>query len=294
MGSFAYAAPDNLADALAVLEQHKNAGQRIQIFAGGTDVLVQLKAGDSEPRTFLDVKNIRETQTISLKGDSAFIGATIVCAQLYENLALKEMFPGLIESADLIGSTQIQGKATLGGNLCNASPAGDTIAALYANKAICMIAGKSGSRELPVEDFVTGVGRNALKPGEILLGLKLPKPNANTSDAYLRFIPRTEMDIAVVGAGVSITLDDEGVCVDATVAISAVAVTTLLVPEAAQALIGSSVDEVALQAAAQASSAAARPISDKRGTKEFRRKVVGVLTRRAALIAANRVKGEAE
>ena len=291
MGSFAYAAPDNLDEALAVLNQHTSAGDRIQVLAGGTDVLVQLKSVDPEPRTFLDIKKIPETRSLSLEGDNLFIGSTIVCAELHENAALKQIFPGLIESVDLIGSTQIQGKATLGGNLCNASPAGDTIAALYANRAVCVIAGSSGMRELAVEDFVTGVGQNALEAGELLLGLKLPKPLAGSSDAYLRFIPRTEMDIAVAGAGVSVTVDAQGICTAATIAIAAVAVTPLLVPEAAAALVGSTLDEESLKRAADASSALARPISDKRGTAEFRRKVVGVLTKRAAVIAYTRARG---
>jgi len=293
MGSFAYAAPENLEEAFAVLGNHISAGQRIQILAGGTDVLVQLKSMDGEPRTFLDIKKIAETRQLSLDGDHIYIGSTIICAELYENEALKQLFPGLVESVDLIGSTQIQGKATLGGNLCNASPAGDTIAALYANRAVCVIASKSGARELPVEEFVTGVGQNALGSDELLLGLKLPKPLGSASDAYLRFIPRTEMDIAVAGAGVSLTLDAQGMCTQATVAISAVAVTPLLVPEAASALVGSMLDEDSLKRAADASSALARPISDKRGTAEFRRKVVGVLTKRAAVIACTRARASA-
>jgi len=292
MGSFAYAAPENLAGALTVLGEHNSAGQRIQVLAGGTDVLVQLKSTDAEPRTFLDIKKIPETKELSLDGDHVYIGSTISCAELFENAALKDLFPGLVEAVDLIGSTQIQGKATLGGNLCNASPAGDTIAALYVNRAVCVIASKSGTHEIPVQNFVTGVGQNALGADEILLGLKLPKPSIGTSDAYLRFIPRTEMDIAVAGAGVSVTVDSHGRCTEATVAIAAVAVTPLLVPEAAAALVGSMLEDDALKRAAQASSALARPISDKRGTAEFRRKVVGVLTKRAAVIARARASGK--
>jgi carbon-monoxide dehydrogenase medium subunit len=198
------------------------------------------------------------------------------------------MFPGLLESADLIGSTQIQGRATIGGNLCNASPAGDTIPALIANAAVCVIAGPDGERELTVEDFLTGVGTNALNAGELLLGTRLENPPANSSDAYLRFIPRTEMDIAVAGCGVKLTFDADGVCTAARVGIGAVAPTALLVPAAAAALIGTRVDDEALNAAATACSEASSPITDKRGTADYRLKVVAVLCRRAGGIARDR------
>ena len=200
------------------------------------------------------------------------------------------MLPGLLEASDLIGSTQIQGRATMGGNLCNSSPAGDSIPAMIAVRATCEVAGSGGNREIPVEEFVTGVGTNALSENEILLGLKIKRPGANTRDAYLRFIPRTEMDIAVAGCGVSVTLDGSQ-CVEARVAIGAVAPTALLVPEAADALVGSQLDEAALVAAGEACTSASSPISDKRGTAEYRRKVVAVLCRRATAIAAERAKG---
>ena len=190
----------------------------------------------------------------------------------------------------MIGSTQIQGRATIGGNLCNSSPAGDTIPALIANSAVCHIVGTDGERNVPVEDFVTGVGTNCMAAHEFLLGLRVPAPKGNTGDAYLRFIPRTEMDIAVAGAGVRVTLDDNGACTAARVGIGAVAPTPLLVPAAADALIGTQVDDDALNAAAAACSAAASPITDKRGTVEYRIKVVGVLCKRAGAIARDRAK----
>jgi carbon-monoxide dehydrogenase medium subunit len=179
----------------------------------------------------------------------------------------------------------------VGGNLCNASPAADTTCALIVNRAECVIVGPAGERTVAVEDFCTGPGKTVLNRGELLVALRLPRPRARTADAYLRLIPRTEMDIAVAGAGVSVTVDERGVCTDARVAIGAVAPTALLVPAAAQALIGSSLDGPSLARAAAASSAAARPINDKRGTVAYRRKVVGVLTSRAAAIAADRAKG---
>ena len=288
MGGYAYLAPTSAADALAALSQAASAGTRTQMLAGGTDVLVQMRSTDKGPRTFVDVKHIAEANELRIDADEVFVGAAIASAELNENAELKSILPGLIESADLIGSTQIQGRATIGGNLCNSSPAGDTIPALIACGAVCVIASPDGNREVPTEDFVTGVGTNVLQPTEFLVGFKIPRPKGKTADAYLRFIPRTEMDIAVCGAGVALTLDDSGTCTAARVAIGAVAITALPVPDAAAALIGTKVDDAALAAAAAASSALAKPITDKRGTVEYRKKVVGVLTKRAGAIARDR------
>lgn len=288
MGSFAYVAPGSVSEATALLAELAAGGHRVQVMAGGTDLLVQLKTVDREPRTIVDIKGLKETNALEIGAQETFIGAAIPSAVLNENDALKALFPGLLEAADLIGSTQIQGRATIGGNLCNASPAGDSIPAMIANAAICMIIGPQGEREVPVESFVTGVGRNALAAGEILLGIRVPNPGPHAGDAYLRFIPRTEMDIAVAGCGVRVQLDESGTCTAARVAIGAVAPTALLVPEAAEALIGTKLDEQALAAAGAACTAASAPISDKRGTAEYRRKVVSVLCRRAGAIARDR------
>lgn len=288
MGDYAYAAPTSIEEALSVLESQANDGQRTQILAGGTDVLVQMRSIDKEPRTLVDIKHLAETNELSIGADEIFIGAAIPSAALNENDELKGLLPGLIEAADLIGSTQIQGRATIGGNLCNSSPAGDTIPALVAVSAVCVIASPGGSREVDVGDFVTGVGQNCLESNEFLVGLKIPRPGNNSADAYLRFIPRTEMDIAVAGAGVALTLDDGGTCTAARVAIGAVAPTVLLVEAAASALVGTKVDDDALNAAAAACSDAASPITDKRGTVEYRKKVVGVLCKRAGGIARDR------
>ena len=288
MGDYAYAAPTSVEEALSVLESQANDGHRTQILAGGTDVLVQMRSIDKEPRTLVDIKHLAETNELSIGADEIFIGAAIPSAALNENDELKGLLPGLIEAADLIGSTQIQGRATIGGNLCNSSPAGDTIPALVAVSAVCVIASPGGSREVDVGDFVTGVGQNCLESNEFLVGLKIPRPGNNSADAYLRFIPRTEMDIAVAGAGVALTLDDGGTCTAARVAIGAVAPTVLLVEAAASALVGTKVDDDALNAAAAACSDAASPITDKRGTVEYRKKVVGVLCKRAGGIARDR------
>jgi aerobic carbon-monoxide dehydrogenase medium subunit len=288
MGAFAYVAPSSIDEAVAVLAKHAKKGQRAQVLAGGTDLLVQLRGTDREPRTLVDIKQVAETNRLHLGKNEIFIGAAIPSAVLNESAKLVELLPGLLEAADLIGSTQIQGRATLGGNLCNASPAGDTIPAMIALGAECVIAGGKGQREMPVEKFVVGVGRNALKAGEFLVGLKIPRPKNRSADAYLRFIPRTEMDIAVAGCGVSVALDAKGQCKGARVAIGAVAPTAILVPAAAKALIGTTLDDAALAAAAAACSEAASPITDKRGTIDYRRKVVGVLCRRATAIARDR------
>ena len=288
MTSYAYVAPTSVDDTLRILSRATAKGERAQVLAGGTDVIVQMRSVDNVPRLLVDIKHLDETNQLDLGDKEVFIGAAIPSGVLNENDELKSLFPGLLESADLIGSTQIQGRASIGGNLCNSSPAADTTPALIVNSAVCVIAGNSGRREVAVEDFVTGVGTNCMSGEEFLLGFKIPRPSARTGDAYLRFIPRTEMDIAVAGAGVSVTLDDSGTCSGARVGIGAVAPTPLLVPDAAAALVGTKVDDEALRAAGEACSVASSPISDKRGTVEYRLKVVAVLCRRAGAIARDR------
>lgn len=262
-----------------------------RVLAGGTDLIIQTKS-QSNPVAVVDVKKIPSMMQAELDDSGLNLGPAMSCVEFTAREDIKAVYPGLVEAAYLIGSTQVQGRCSVGGNLCNASPAADTIPALIANGAICKIMGSSGEREVAVEDFVTGVGQNCMKDGEILTSISLPKPAAGTSDAYQRFIPRTEMDIAVAGAGVRVTLDDSGTVTAARVAIGAVATTALLVPEAAEALVGSKLEDSALEAAAAAASAASKPISDRRGTAEYRQHVVGVLVKRAASIAASRAKGE--
>ena len=291
MTAFAYAATTSVSDVLTLLDDHSRSGEPTQILAGGTDVMVQMRSVNREPRTIIDIKRLEETNRLEVGAEDIYIGSAIPSAQMQEHAELKALYPGLLEAADLIGSTQVQGRATVCGNLCNASPAGDSIPALIAAGAVCDIATASGSRELAVEDFVTGVGQNALATGEFLLGVKLRRPQASTKDAYLRFTPRTEMVIAVAGVGVSVSLDGAE-CVAARVAIGAVAKTALLVGEAAEAVIGTVLDEASLQQAGEACQAAAQPISDKRGSAAYRRKVVGVLCRRALAVARDRALGQ--
>jgi CO/xanthine dehydrogenase FAD-binding subunit len=218
------------------------------------------------------------------------VGAATPGVMLSEHKQLEHAFPGIVEGVDLIGSMQIQGRCSIAGNLCNASPAADSVPPVIAARATAVLAGPNGKREVPVEQIVTGPGQTSLQKGEFVVEFRIPKPKPRQSDAYLRFIPRTEMDIAVVGAGINLTLDAAGVCTAARVSIGAVAERALLVHEAAAALIGSKVDDDALKRMAAAVSAACRPIDDKRGTKEYRIKVAGVMARRAAQIALHRAR----
>ena len=284
MVSIRYEAPTTVADAVKLIQSDPGA----KILAGGTDLLVQFRAGLRQPTAFVDVKRIPDLVDVTIDASGLRLGAAASAATINEHADVKRLWPGLAEAVHLIGSTQIQGRGTVGGNICNASPAADTTCALVVNRAVCVIAGPNGQRTVPVEQFVVAPGRTALDANELLVAITVPRPAARTADAYLRLIPRSEMDIAVAGAAVSVTLDAGGTCTAARVAVGAVAPTALLVPAAAEALVGSKLDEPALLAAAEAASAAAKPIDDKRGTAAYRRTVAGVLTRRAAKIAAAR------
>lgn len=289
MTDIQYLAPKTLDEAVKAFAAAAGAGR---ILAGGTDLLVQMRNGVVTPGTIVDIKKIGELTTIEETAGGGFkIGAAVSGAALREHAKLKKAWPGVVEAANLIGSTQIQSRATAGGNLCNGSPAGDSVPAMVAAGAIVTIQGPKGRRELPVEKVPKGPGRLNLEPGEIVVAFTLPPRAKGSSDAYLRMIPRTEMDIAVVGCGVSLTLDN-GTCTAARVGLGAVAPTVLLVEDAAKALVGSKLDEAALAKAAAACSAACRPIDDKRGTIVYRTKVAGVLLRRTTLIAAERAGGK--
>jgi CO/xanthine dehydrogenase FAD-binding subunit len=286
MPAIRYEAPRSIADAVRMMQGDPGA----RILAGGTDLLVQFRSGLRRPTAFIDIKRIPELVAITIDREGLRLGAATSAATICEHPEVARFWPGLVEAVHLIGSTQIQGRGTVGGNLCNASPAADTTCALIVNGARSVIAGPKGERTVAVESFCTGPGRTVLEPGEFLVEIRVPRPARRTADAYLRLIPRTEMDIAVAGAGVSVTLADDGTCVAARVAIGAVAPVAMLVPEAADALIGSRLEPAALARASEAASAAARPIDDKRGTIAYRKAVAGVLTKRAALIAADRAK----
>lgn len=283
-----YEAPESLDAAVALLRDTSGDGH---VLAGGTDLLVQLRADLIDPDIVVDLKRIPELRSITEEDGGFRIGAAVTAAELGESPELKKAWPGVAEAAELIGSTQIQSRATMGGNLCNASPAADSVPALVAADALVTVQGGDGRREVPVAEVATGPGQTSLAKGDIVTSFFLPARPPRSGDAYLRFIPRTEMDIAVVGAGVSLTLDGNGVCTVARVALGAVAERVLLVEAAAEALIGSSLEDSALAHLANVAEAACRPIDDKRGTKEYRTKVAGVLAVRAARKAYERAGG---
>jgi carbon-monoxide dehydrogenase medium subunit len=280
-----YEAPTSLDAAVSLLAE---AGGSSRVLAGGTDLLIQMRSEFIAPDLVVDIKKIDEVRSIAAADGGFRVGAAVTGAELGEHAELKAAWPGVVEAAELIGSTQVQGRATMGGNLCNASPAADSVPALIAANAVVDIVGPNGRRTALVEEIPAGPGKTTLAADEIVASFLLPARPPRSGDAYLRMIPRTEMDIAIVGVGVNLTMDDGGTCTDARVALGAVAERVLLVPEAAAALIGTSVDDAALENLAAAARAACRPIDDKRGTKEYRIRVAGVLARRVAQMALER------
>jgi CO/xanthine dehydrogenase FAD-binding subunit len=280
-----YEAPDTVEAAVGLLSSAQGTAR---VLAGGTDLLVQLRAGMVEPDLVVDIKRIAGMDAISQESGGFRIGAAVSGAQLGEHAGVKAAWPGVVEGVELIGSTQVQGRATMIGNLCNGSPAADSVPAMIAAGATVHVVGPDGSRDVAVGDIVTGPGKLSLSRGELIASVFLPAPAPRSGDAYLRFIPRTEMDIAVVGAGVALTLDESGTITTARVSLGAVAPTALLVDACAQAIIGTTLDDGAQENLAAAASGACSPIDDKRGTVKYRIKVAGVLARRAAVIAKSR------
>jgi CO/xanthine dehydrogenase FAD-binding subunit len=280
-----YSAPRSIDDAVRLL-----ADGDARVLGGGTDLLIQLRAGTCSARHLVDVKRIVELDALRFDEAGALhLGAAVPCCRLAEDERARRTFPGLVEAAALIGSTQIQSRATVAGNLCNGSPAADTTPALIALGARCVIAGDGGPREVPVADFLLAPGRSVLKTGELLVEIVVPAPAARAADCYQRFIPRNEMDIAVVGVGASITLDG-GRCTAARIALGAVGPTVIVADDAARTLVGNELDDAALRRAAHAAMAAARPISDMRAPADYRREITGVLTRRVVAEAARRAR----
>jgi carbon-monoxide dehydrogenase medium subunit len=285
MPNLSFTAPTTVDEAVRMLAGSAGLAKPL---SGGTDLLVQLRSGRMRPEAIVDIKRIPGLIGVREEGGEFVIGAATPGVTLSANEALDHAWPGIVEGADLIGSQQIQGRASLAGNLCNASPAADSVPALIAARATCVIAGPDGRRTTPVEAIVTGPGRTSLQKGEFVIEFHVPKPKPHQCDAYLRFIPRTEMDIAVVGCAVNVTLDGRGVCTDARVVLGAVAPTQVVCDEAAKALIGHKLDDATNAALDAAAGRACNPITDKRGTIEYRIKVAGVLARRAAKIAFER------
>jgi carbon-monoxide dehydrogenase medium subunit len=282
-----YEAPETLQAAVALLAGSSGAAR---VLAGGTDVIVQMETDLIEPQLLVDIKKIPEVRQITAENGGFRVGAAASGMEIVQHAALCAAWPGVIDGVKLIGSIQVKGRASVGGNLCNGSPAADSVPALIAAGAIARIIGPAGTREVPVEDIPVGPGKTSLQKGEIIASFFLPPRPPHSGDAYQRFTPRTEMDIAVVGVGISLTLDRGGTCTAARVALGAVAPTIMLVKEAAGALIGTRVDDAALERLATAARAACRPIDDKRGTKEYRIKVAGVLAKRTAQQALERAR----
>ena len=289
MRDIQYAAPRTVADAVAILSEF---GSRARVLAGGTDLIVQVREHVRDVDVVVDGKHIPELMELSFDPAGGLtLGAAVPCHVVYHQADVLRDYAGLVDSASIIGGTGIQGRASIGGNLCNSGPAADSIPALIAYSAVARIGGPNGVRTVPVEEFCTAPGVNVLQPDELLLSLQLPAPAAHSAGRYLRFIPRNEMDIAEVGAGVFVQLDASGTqFVSARIALAAVAPRPLFVPEAGAALAGQPVSEASIAAAAELARAAATPISDQRGTAEHRKHLAGVLTKRALQGAIDRAK----
>lgn len=287
--SVLYESPQSTTEAVELLSKSKG---KVHILAGGSDLLVRMKGGFIEPDIVVDIKRIKSMNTIKKTADGFLIGAAVSCAKLGEHTALRKAWPGVVEAANLIGSDQIQGRCTIVGNLCNASPAADSVPAMIAADAIAIVQGPKGERAVPVEKIAKSPGVTTLKKGEVVEAILLPPRAKKSSDAYLRFTPRTEMDIAVVSAAVNLTVGAKGVITDARVSLGAVAAKALLVKPAAKAIIGTTLDDEALEKLAAACAAACNPIDDKRGTIHFRTKVAQVLGKRAAKAAYQRAGGK--
>ena len=291
MQAFDFASATTVDEVVALL---KEKGDRARVMCGGTDLLVALREGRRKAELVIDVKRIPETTTLSFDPKKGLtLGAAVPCYRMYDDKAVAAAYPGLIDAASLIGGVQIQGRASMGGNLCNASPAADSIPVLIAYAAVCQIAGPNGRREVPVEDFCIAPGRTVLQPGEFLVALHIPAPQLGFGAAYLRFIPRNEMDIAVVGVGASVQLDESrSKFVSARISLGAVAPKPLFVPGAGEALAGQPVNADSIAKAVQIAQEAAKPISDMRGTAEYRKHMVGVITRRTLEKAIERAKAK--
>ncbi|GAB4355402.1 MAG: xanthine dehydrogenase family protein subunit M [Immundisolibacter sp.] len=289
MHSFDYAAPASLDEAVALLSRAQG---NARVLAGGTDLIVNMRVGRRKPGLVVDGKRIPELNELALTADGLSIGAAVSCRRIWEHAEIRRRYPALIDSASLIGSVHIQGRATIGGNLCNAAPSGDAIPTLIALGAVARILGPDGRREVPAEAFCMAPGKTCLADDELLVSVFIPAPQANSGAKYLRFIPRNEMDIAIAGVGASVVLDAAGqTFVSARIALAAVGPTPIFAAEAGALLAGKPVGEDAIQLAADAAQAAARPITDMRGTVEQRKHLIKVLTARALRGAVERAKG---
>jgi len=291
MHAFDYESPQTLAQALDLLSRHNGSARCL---AGGTDLIDQIRVGRRQPQVVIDIKKLPELNVLVADASGLRLGAAVPCYRIGENAIVRRDYTALADSCEIIGGVQIQSRASFGGNLCNSGPAGDSIPSMIALGGVCVIAGASGTREVPVESFCTGPGKNVLQPGELLVEIRFPAPAPNTGSHYRRLIPRNEMDIAVVGVGVAVTLDaDKQTIRAARIALGAVGPTPILAHEAAASLVGKPATEATVQQAAAAARQAASPITDMRGTKEYRVHVTGVLVERSLQLAIARARGEA-
>ena len=289
MHAFDYAAPQTVDAAVALLSEH---GDQARLLAGGSDIIAQLKEGRRQLKVLVDIKKIPEANELSYDSANGLVlGAGVSCCRIYEDDEISAAYPALVDSASLIGAIQIQGRATIGGNLCNASPAADSIPTLIALGAVAHIVGPGGGREVAAESFCTGPGQSVLESNEFLISLHIPAPKANSGAMFLRLIPRNEMDIAVTNAAAAVVLDQSGDYFEsARIAVGAVAPIPLFLPEAGDALAGNEVSDEVIERAASIARESARPITDMRGTVEQRKHLAGVLTRRAIQGAVERAK----
>jgi len=287
--AFNYVAAQSVDEVIRLLAEN---GDTARVMSGGTDLIVALREGRRKADLVIDVKRLKETIEMTYDAQQGLtLGAAVPCHRMYDDKAVAKAYPGLIDSASLIGGVQIQGRASMGGNLCNASPAADSIPALIVHSAICNIAGPNGHRQLAVEEFCVAPGRTMLDNGEFLISLQIPAPTSGFGAAYLRFIPRNEMDIAVVGVGASVQLDESrSKIVSARISLGAVAPKPLFVTAAGEALAGKTISDAVIEEAARLAQEAATPISDMRGTAEYRKHLVAVLTRRTLNKAIERAK----
>jgi carbon-monoxide dehydrogenase medium subunit len=289
MQEFEYVAPTNLEDAIRLMAEK---GPRAKALAGGTDVLVQLRGGRFQIDRLVDIKKIPELNELSCSDtDGLTLGAAVQCHRVYEDQTIQKLYPGLVDSASLIGGIQIQGRATVGGNLCNAAPSGDNIPSLIVQEAVAIVAGPNGRRNIPVEEFCSGPGQNVLQEGELLVAVHIPPPKPHSGAHFLRFIPRNEMDISIVNSAVSVLLDDSGQnIVSGRIAIGSVGPTPIFARDASNLLAGKEANEASIEEAAEATKKVASPINDMRGTIDQRIHLVGVLTKRALRTAISRAR----
>ena len=290
MEAFDFVSPSSIDEVVSILNEH---GDRARMIAGGTDIIVMMRAGRRLADVVVDVKGIPELNQMDYTaGGGLTLGAAVPCYRIYQDEAISAAYPGLIDSAGLIGGIQIQGRASIGGNLCNAAPSGDSIPAVIALGGVCNIAGPSGTRHMPAEEFCTAPGQNALQQGEMLVAIEFPAPAANSGANYQRFIPRNEMDIAVAGVGSSVVLDASGQnFVSGRVSLASVAPTPVFSQAAGDSLAGKPVSDESIREASELAMADARPITDMRGTIRQRIHLIGVLTRRTLNIAVERARG---